>query len=97
MGDILTSILFTILAIASLVMIVVGTAEREVGVVIIGIIALIACISIIAICIKNINQTYNTIPAIEVYRGNTSLQITYIDNIPQDTIVIYKHKVLHNL
>lgn len=30
--------------------------------------------------------------AIEVYRGNTTLEITYRDSIPVDTIVVYKKK-----
>lgn len=34
----------------------------------------------------------NTIPAIEVYRGNTELQISYIDSIPQDSIVVLKKR-----
>lgn len=32
------------------------------------------------------------IPAIDVYRGNTTLQITYQDTIPVDSVVIYKKK-----
>ena len=28
--------------------------------------------------------------AIDVYRGKTTLQVTYKDNIPTDTIVVYK-------
>ncbi len=32
------------------------------------------------------------IPAIEVYRDNTTLQITYKDSIPIDSVVIYKNK-----
>lgn len=34
----------------------------------------------------------NTIPAIEVYRDNTELQITYQDSIPIDSVVVYKNK-----
>ena len=30
--------------------------------------------------------------AIDVYRGNTTLQITYKDSIPVDTIVVFKNK-----
>ena len=33
-----------------------------------------------------------SIPAIEVYRGNTTLQITYQDSIPVDSVVVYKNK-----
>lgn len=28
--------------------------------------------------------------AIDVYRGNTELKITYIDTVPQDTVVVWK-------
>ena len=30
--------------------------------------------------------------AIDVYRGNTTLKVTYINKIPVDTVVIFKHK-----
>lgn len=30
--------------------------------------------------------------AIDVYRGNTTLEITYKDSIPIDTVVVYKNK-----
>lgn len=40
----------------------------------------------------NIQRLENTIPAIEVYRGNTVLQITYQDSIPIDSVVVYKNK-----
>lgn len=33
---------------------------------------------------------YNSIPAIEVYRGNTTLEVTYKDGIPIDSVVVYK-------
>ena len=37
-------------------------------------------------------QTKLGIPeAIDVYRGNTELKITYIDTIPQDTVVVWKN------
>ena len=39
-----------------------------------------------------INICKNPIPAIEVYRGNTELQITYEDSIPIDSVVVYKNK-----
>lgn len=37
---------------------------------------------------------YNStnIPAIDVYRGKTTLQITYKDSIPIDSVVVYKNK-----
>lgn len=35
-------------------------------------------------------HTYKNPSAIDVYRGKTTLQITYKGNIPTDTIVVYK-------
>ena len=34
----------------------------------------------------------NTPQAIDVYRGNTTLEITSVDGIPTDTVVIWKNK-----
>ena len=35
----------------------------------------------------------NTPKAIDVYRGKTSLEITSINNIPTDTIVVWKNNI----
>ena len=45
-------------------------------------------ISIIAYNIDDANKP----TAIDVYKGNTTLEITYRDSIPIDTIVVYKNK-----
>ena len=34
----------------------------------------------------------NPVSAIEVYRGNTTLEITYQDSVPIDSVVVYKNK-----
>ena len=49
------------------------------------------CISILAAYISNYTNN-SKILAIEVYRGNTELQITYQNNIPIDSVVVYKNK-----
>lgn len=36
--------------------------------------------------------TFIDIPAIEVYRGNTTLKITYRDSVAIDSVVVYKKK-----
>jgi hypothetical protein len=47
------------------------------------------CICIGTICMVNfIGQKYPK--PIDVYRGKTTLQITYKDNIPIDTVVVFK-------
>ena len=43
--------------------------------------------SIISIAIKDREHPQ----AIDVYRGKTTLKITYQDSIPVDTVVIFKH------
>ena len=37
-------------------------------------------------------DTYTSIPPIEVYRGNTTLQITYEGDTPIDSTVVWKNK-----
>ena len=37
------------------------------------------------------DESNNQPQAIDVYRGRTTLQITYKDSIPQDTIVVFKN------
>ena len=40
--------------------------------------------------INAINEINKEPKAIDVYRGNTELEIHYINNIPQDTVVVWK-------
>ena len=41
--------------------------------------------------IKFINQNYQNEPtAIDVYRGNTTLEITYKDGVAIDSVVVFK-------
>jgi hypothetical protein len=42
--------------------------------------------------LENSISEYLTIPSIEVYRGNTELEITYRGNTPIDSTVVWKHK-----
>lgn len=41
------------------------------------------------------NSYFNnsTPKAIDVYRGKTTLKITYVDSIPQDTVIVFKNKL----
>lgn len=47
------------------------------------------CICIGTICMVNFTEQKYPKP-IDVYRGKTTLQITYKDNIPIDTVVVFK-------
>lgn len=54
--------------------------------------AIYICILSIVGLIFTIYNTCSDIPAIEVYRGNTELEITYKNDTPIDTVVVWKNK-----
>ena len=80
--------------ILGLIFIIIGSAliallimsEQTDGLTIIGSVSSVLLIIGGASCI----YTCKNPSAIDVYRGKTTLQITYKGNIPTDTIVIYK-------
>ena len=39
-----------------------------------------------------LNKNINTPTALDVYRDKTTLEITYRDSVPVDTIVVYKNE-----
>lgn len=59
---------------------------NSVVIILIGEFAMIIGISLI------IRFHYDIPKAIDVYRGNTTLEITYKDSIPVDTVIIFKNK-----
>lgn len=63
--------------------------KQKERIIILGYIAYILTIGILGGFVIDIN---NDIPAIEVYRGNATLQITYQDSITIDSVVVYKNK-----
>lgn len=59
----------------------------------IGVIFVLLGIIFTAICIANTTIEIISIPkAIDVYRGKTSLEITYRDSVAVDSVVVYKMK-----
>ena len=49
------------------------------------------CIIAFISCIAMIKVVY-TPEAIDVYQGKTTLEITYKDNVPIDSVVVFKNK-----
>ena len=45
---------------------------------------------LICTCVLSAKNNNKEPSAIDVYRGNTTLQITYRDSIPVDTVVVFK-------
>jgi hypothetical protein len=55
--------------------------------------ALFVTITVILACFSiALAYEYDKIDPIEVYRGNTELEITYKNNVPIDTVVVWKNK-----
>ena len=62
----------------------------------------VLCVWLIITCLVGIGffsaiglysfDTKDTPTALDVYRGKTTLEITYRDNIPVDSVVVYKVK-----
>lgn len=55
---------------------------------------LTAIIGAFIVLLVHMNATMNKPSALDVYRGRTTLQITYRDSMPVDTIVIFKDSEL---
>ena len=47
---------------------------------------------IIEICLIEIITEKQTPSAIDVYRGNTELEITSVNGVPTDSVVVFKEK-----
>lgn len=58
------------------------------GGVLIGI--FIMTLALIEVCLISIITEKPKPSAIDVYRGNTELEITYVNGIPTDTVVVFK-------
>ena len=54
--------------------------------------ATIIMLMIIEICLIEIITEKQTPSAIDVYRGNTELEITSVNGVPTDTVVVFKEK-----
>lgn len=54
--------------------------------------AIIIMLMIIEICLVGIITEKPTPSAIDVYRGNTELEITSVNGTPIDTVVVFKNK-----
>ena len=62
---------------------------KSVGGAIIKVILLVFATYLLVFILQHIIERKSP-PAIEVYRGNTTLEITYRDGIPIDRVVVYK-------
>ena len=60
--------------------------EEEGNISLAGVLLILAFIGLVFICV----YIDNTPTAIDVYKGNTELRITYEGKVPVDSVVIYK-------
>ena len=54
--------------------------------------AIIIMLMIIEICLVEIITEKPTPSALDVYRGNTELEITSVNGVPTDSVVVFKEK-----
>ena len=54
--------------------------------------AVIMILMVIEICLVSIITEKPTPSALDVYRGNTELEITSVNGTPIDTVVVFKNK-----
>ena len=54
--------------------------------------SLLTILIIIEVCLLNIITEKTTPSALDVYRGNTELEITSVNGTPIDTVVVFKNK-----
>lgn len=52
--------------------------------------AVIMILMVIEICLIEIIKEKPTPSALDVYRGNTELEITSVNGVPTDTVVVFK-------
>lgn len=91
-GLIITLSMAGMFFIASIILLIDGIKTKDISNIICGIVfAIISGIFAILIIseMKNI-QTEPT--AIDVYRGLTELEITSVNGVPKDTVVVFKNK-----
>ena len=55
--------------------------------------AVIMILMVIEICLIEIITEKPTPSAIDVYRGNTELEITSVNGVPTDSVVVYKDRI----
>lgn len=79
------AVLFVFLVMGLLAFLMAETEERSVRYLFFGLL-LIGLIFYTVVVVESVRET----PAIEVYRGNTTLQVTYQDGVPVDSVVVVK-------
>lgn len=85
----IVAFLFILINLISVVSLIYSWIKHKESIVVLSLLVYILTISILgAFAIISNNE----VKAIEIYRGNTTLQITYQDSIPIDSIVVYKNK-----
>lgn len=89
-GAIILGVLICILVIISLYISKSSTEDYDIGIIIGGIIATLMVIEVYLLA-DIIGEPKPS--AIDVYRGNTELEITSVNGTPIDSVVVFKEKI----
>ena len=83
------NIIFLVFAIVVYAVIIICAHDDDRGLIVIGGCAKVV---IVLLLVSLIESKYPTPSAIDVYRGKTTLEITYRDSVAVDSTVVYKVK-----
>lgn len=83
---IVASIFIGMVLIISIIVVIIGIKEKDWFNIIMGSIFIIICI----VCVVGAMLASPEPTALDVYRGLTELEVTSVNGVPQDTIVVFK-------
>lgn len=87
-GLIVASIFIGMVLIISIIAVIIGIKEKDWINIIMGSIFIIICIfCVVAAMLASPEPT-----SLDVYRGLTELEVTSVNGVPKDTVVVYKNK-----
>lgn len=76
----------------SILLVIYGLKDKNIVGFFLGACFTISIIWIVEITDRILYKDERKLTPIEVYRGNTTLEITYCDSIPVDSVVVWKNK-----
>lgn len=83
--------LLVVFLVASILLLIMGvTIEGNQAGFILGMCFIVFSVCTTSFACRILNKNEKKLTPIEVYRGNTTLQITYRDSIPVDSVVVWK-------
>lgn len=84
--------LLVVFSVVSILLLIIGIMDKNVVGFLLGASYLVSISGVMMFADIILNKDERKLTPIEVYRGNTTLEITYRDSIPVDSMVVWKNK-----